>query len=58
MVAYEVIKVHAKTGKTINYGTYDSMEDVKLICKGYKFNGLFFSRLNSKWFYMINEKNI
>ena len=53
---YEVIKVNCENGNETNYGTYTSKEDVKAIVKGYKFNGLFYTRENSKYFFMVTEK--
>lgn len=54
MKTYEVIKINSKTGQEINYGFY-GMEDVKLITRGYKNNGLFYERKNSKWFFCVTE---
>ena len=53
MKRYEVIKINVKTEKEFNLGIYDK-EDVKLIVRGYKFNGLFFERKNSDSSYVIN----
>lgn len=53
MKRYEVIKINVKTEKEFNLGIYDK-EDVKLIVRCYKFNGLFFERKNSDSIYVIN----
>lgn len=53
MKRYEVTKINVKTEKESNLGIYDK-EDVKLIVRGYKFNGLFFERKNSDSIYVIN----
>lgn len=53
---YEVIKINCENGNETNYGTYTNEEDVKAIIKGYKFNGLFYTRANSKFFFMVTEK--
>lgn len=53
MKRYEVTKINVKTEKEFNLGIYDK-EDVKLIVRGYKFNGLFFERKNSDSIYVIN----
>lgn len=53
MKTYEVIKVD-ENGNETNYGTMVE-EDVKLVTRGYKFNGLFYERSNSKIIYIVNE---
>lgn len=53
MKTYEVIKVDGNGNET-NYGTMVE-EDVKLVTRGYKFNGLFYERGNSKSIYVVNE---
>ena len=54
MKRYKVEKVDEN--KTINYGVYDE-DDVKLITRGYKFNGLFYERKNSNSIYIVTEVN-
>lgn len=51
---YEVIKINCRTGEEKNYGRYD-LDDVKLITKGYTFNGCFYTRKNSTWMFIVNE---
>lgn len=41
-------------GEEIDYGTMNK-EDVKLVTKGYKFNGLFYERKNSKNIFVVDE---
>ncbi len=53
---YEVVKINSENGNETNYGTYTNKEDVEAILKGYTFNGLFYNRANSKYFYMVTEK--
>lgn len=54
MKRYKVEKVDEN--KTIDYGVYDE-GDVKLITRGYKFNGLFYERKNSNSIYIVTEVN-
>ena len=53
---YEVIKINCENGSETNCGTYANEEDVKAIVKGYTFNGCFYTRKNSKYFFMVTEK--
>ena len=55
-MTYEVIKVNGDNGNEINYGTYTDLDDVKAITNGYTFNGLFYTRKNSKFFFIVNVK--
>ena len=52
---YEVIKINCRTGEEINYGKYSDYDDVKLITKGYTFNGCFYNRKSSAWMFIVNE---
>lgn len=52
---YEVVKINSENGKETNYGTYTNKEDVEAIIKGYKFNGLFYTRESSKYFFTVTE---
>lgn len=56
MKKYEVIKIDVKTEKETNLGSGYTLDDVKQITKGYKFNGLFYERQGSKYMYIVNEK--
>jgi len=38
--------------ETHDYGFY-SAEDIKLITKGYKFNGMFYERKNGKFIFIV-----
>jgi hypothetical protein len=51
---YRITKINAKTEEERDYGVYSESE-VKDIVKGYKFNGLFYEREGSNWFYMVEE---
>ena len=52
MTTYKVEKL--TENKTIDYGTMCE-EDVKLVVRGYKFNGLFYERKNSTTIYIVTE---
>ena len=51
---YKVIKINSENGKETNYGTMCE-EDMKLITKGYKFDGIFYNRKGSKYFFIVEE---
>lgn len=53
---YKVTKVDSKTGKETNYGGGYTEEDVKDITRGYKYNGLFYERIGSRYFFMVNDE--
>lgn len=53
---YKVTKVDSKTGKETNYGGGYTEEDVKDITRGYKNNGLYYERIGSKYFFMVNAE--
>ena len=53
-IKYKIIKIDVETNQEYNYGEYDEL-DMKQIIKGYKFNGLFYSRKGSKYFYIVEE---
>ena len=55
MTLYSVIKINSQTGEEIDYGAYMDYEDVKLITKGYTFNGLFYTRAKSKYLFIVTE---
>ena len=52
MATYKVEKL--TENQTIDYGTMCE-EDVKLVVRGYKFNGLFYERKNSTTIYIVTE---
>lgn len=54
MKKYSVTKMSID-GAEINYGGGYSEEDVKSITRGYKFNGVFYDRKGSRWFYVVSE---
>lgn len=56
MTTYKVTKINSLTGEETNYGGGYTMDDVKAIVKGYTFNGLFWDRKGSKYFYEVNEE--
>lgn len=56
MQTYKIEKITSK-GKTINYGGGYTEEDMKMITKGYKFNGLFYSKEGTKQFYIVRREN-
>lgn len=51
---YKVEKCNTKTDTWYNCGIYD-MEDVKLIVRGYHFNGLFYERKRCSTIYVVTE---
>ena len=51
---YKVTKVDIMTEIESNYGTYFGV-DVKLIIRGYHYNGLFFEKKNSNSIYIVEE---
>ena len=53
MTYFTIIKVDSKTGKEKNYGGGYTESDVKEITKGYTFNGMFYDRKGSKYFYIV-----
>lgn len=56
MKHYTIIKVDSKTEKEQNLGGGYTEQDVRNITKGYKFNGLFYDRDGSRYFYIVNEE--
>ena len=50
MARYKVEK--CTENETVDYGTWEE-EDVKLIVRGYRFNGLFYERKNSKAIFIV-----
>lgn len=51
-----ITKIDTKTEQEFNYGGGYTEEEVKEIIKGYKFNGLFYERTNSKYIYIVEDK--
>lgn len=56
MIMYYITKINALTGEEKDYGLW-GYEDMKTITKGYTFNGMFYDRKNSNWFFMVKEIN-
>lgn len=56
MEKYTITKVNAETGKETNYGKGYTIEDVKEITKGYKFNGMFYNRKGSKYMFFVKAE--
>lgn len=48
-----ITKINIETGQETNYGGGYNESDVKEITKGYKFNGLFFEKKNSKYIFTV-----
>ena len=53
---YTITKIDSATGTEKNYGGGWTEEDVKTITKGYTFNGLFYDRKGSKYFFDVEEE--
>ena len=56
MTTYKIVKSDYN-GNEKNYGGGYSKEDVKLVTRGYTYNGLFYDRKNSKYFFIVEEEN-
>lgn len=56
MDKYKITKINSETEKEFNLGNGYSEQDVQAIIKGYTFNGLFYSRMGSKWFYIVEHE--
>ena len=54
---YHITKINIKTGEEFNLGTYDE-DDMKLIVRGYHFNGLFYEKKNSCTMYIVDEEPV
>ena len=52
---YRIAKYNPNTDKWEDYGRGYSAEDVKAVTKGYKNEGLFYSRKGSKVLYEVRE---
>lgn len=55
-MTYKVTKIDSTTGKETNYGGGYTENDVKDITKGYTFNGMFYTRKNSKYMYIVEAE--
>lgn len=53
---YKVVKINAKTGKENNLGQMSESE-MKSATRGYKFNGMFYSKEGSNVMFMVEEVN-
>lgn len=51
---YKVMKCDTTTEKWSDYGTVTE-EDMKLIVRGYHFNGLFYEKKNSNTIYTVEK---
>ena len=56
-MTYQIVKIDTKTQKEYDYGNGHSKQDIQEITKGYKFNGLFYERKNSKYIFTVKEEN-
>ena len=54
---YDVTKIDIRTEKEFRYGLM-SEEDMKLVVKGYSFNGMFYERKNSKYMIIVEAKEV
>jgi hypothetical protein len=54
MKRYEVTRIELATEKESDFGILYE-EDVKLVTKGYTYNGLFYERKNGKYIFIVNE---
>ena len=54
--AYKVTRIEIANEKETDYGTC-SEYDVKLITKGYTYNGFFYERKNGKYIFIVEEVN-
>ena len=50
---FNIRKINFVTEETINYGIHPEY-DLPHILRGYKFNGLFYDRKNSNWFFVVD----
>lgn len=50
---YQIIKVNSHTAEEIDFGLRSDFGDVLRITRGYRYNGIFFTRKNCKWFYIV-----
>ena len=55
MKKYTITKVNVETKKETDYGCGYTMEDIKDITKGYKYNGMFYERKGSKYIFFVKE---
>lgn len=54
-MTYRIIKVDSTTEQEQNFGGGYTKEDVQQVVKGYSFNGVFYSRKGSKYFFIVEE---
>ena len=55
-MTYRITKINAITEEEQNLGGGYTEQDVKVITKGYKFNGLWYDRANSKWMFIVDKE--
>ena len=53
---YQITKIDTETKKEYNYGGGYTEQDIQEITKGYKHNGLFYERKNSKYIFIVKEE--
>ena len=53
---YKIEKYNPKTDEWENMGNGFTKEDIVHITKGFPFNGMFFTRKNSKIIYIVEEE--
>lgn len=54
MKDYKVTRIELVTEKESDFGVLNE-EDVKLVTKGYTYNGLFYERKNGKYIFIVEE---
>lgn len=54
MKLYKITKIDSITEKEWDMGTW-GYDDMKLITRGYVFNGCFYDRKGSRYFYIVEE---
>lgn len=55
---YKIEKYNPKTDEWENMGGGFAKEDVEQITKGFPFNGMFYTRKNSKIMYIVEEETV
>ncbi len=50
---YQVLKVNSETAEEFDFGLHSDFADVLAITRGYRYNGIFFTRKGCKWFYIV-----
>jgi len=55
-MTYRITKIDSNTAEEQNLGGGYTEQDVKAITRGYKFNGLFYTRERSKWMFIVDPE--